>query len=333
MKTNKFNLRYTSAMLVALLFTGSAWAQLKGHHLLGDYGLNAGTQGPPSLSAFAVGYNYRASDLKNDDGNVILTVPEISAAFVGGGLGVVTNLKILNANYGASILAAFMADRFEGNLVEKKVPMAFTDLYIQPIQLGWHCKKADFTLGYAVYIPTGEYELGGTSNNGLGMWTNEVSAGATYYFDKKKSWSIASIFFYEIHTDKKNSELRAGNIFNAEGGVGKAFYHKLKSTPIPMIFHVGGIYYGQFKVSDDNIPIGPRVFTGKRDRVWAGGLEGMIFHPKIRTSIDFRWLHEFGAHNRFEGDTYLLTIGYMIKSYQKQAAPAATAPETPAPAE
>ncbi|WP_276131849.1 SphA family protein [Polluticoccus soli] len=332
MKTIKFGMYYAFTILVIFLFTGSSWAQLKGHHLLGDYGLNAGSQPPPGFSAFAVGYNYRASELKNDDGNVVLTIPEISAAFVGGGVGVVTNLKILNANYGASILGAFMSDRIEGNLAEKEIPMAFTDLYIQPIQLGWHCKKADFLVGYAVYIPTGEYQLGGGSNNGLGMWTNEVSAGATYFFDEKKMWSISSIFFYEIHTDKKNSELRVGNIFNAEGGIGKAFYHKIKSTPVPMIFHVGGIYYGQFKVTNDDIPIGPRVFTGKRDRIWAGGLEGMIFHPKLRTSIDFRWLHEFGARNRFEGDSYLLTIGYLIRSYEKHAAPAPAASET-APAE
>ncbi|MND61322.1 transporter [Solitalea canadensis] len=52
---------------------------------------------------------------------------------------------------------------------------AFTDIYLQPIQLGWHTKSADFTVDYGMFIPTGKYTLGG-ENSGLGMFINEFSA-------------------------------------------------------------------------------------------------------------------------------------------------------------
>ena len=35
-------------------------------------------------------------------------------------------------------------------------------------------------------------------------------------------------------------------------------------------------------------------------------------HPTVR------WLDEFSAKNRFEGNTFLITIGYIIKSLKKK---------------
>ena len=52
--------------------------------------------------------------------------------------------------------------------------------------------------------------------------------------------------------------------------------------------------------------------------VYAAGLEFNVLHPKIRTSIGLRWLDEFSAKNRFEGNTFLITIGYIIKSLEKK---------------
>jgi len=64
--------------------------------------------------------------------------------------------------------------------------------------------------------------------------------------------------------------------------------------------------------------VGATVFTGTKDHVYAAGLEFNVLHPKIRTSIGLRWLDEFSAKNRFEGNTFLITIGYIIKSLEKK---------------
>ena len=57
---------------------------------------------------------------------------------------------------------------------------------------------------------------------------------------------------------------------------------------------------------------------GDQDKIFAWGLEFNFLHPKIRTSLGFRWLDEFSAKNRFEGNTFLITLGYIIKSLEKK---------------
>jgi hypothetical protein len=307
-----------AALFVPVLLGIKTNAQLKGDHLVGDFGLSAGTQAPPTIIAALPLYGYNASRLKNSDGDVVDRSPDIGAFLLGVGGSVVTNLKILNANYGASILVAFISNRIEGNIIQSKSSLGFTDMYAQPLQLGWHTKRADFSAGYGIYIPVGKYEYGGTDNKGLGMWGHEFSGGATVYLDQKKTFNISSILFYELHSEKKNTSVKVGDILTAEGGLGKTFYKPIKGFPIPVVFNAGLIYYVQYKATNDEIPVGTTVFTGTKDHIYAAGLEFNVLHPKIGTSIGLRWLDEFSAKNRFEGNTFLITIGYIIKSLEKK---------------
>jgi len=96
---------------MAVFFMLNTDAQLKGDHLLGDVGLNAGTQAPPTINAALPFYWYDASRLNNSNGDVVTTNLDINAFLVGIGGSVVTNFKILNANYGATVLFAFMSNR------------------------------------------------------------------------------------------------------------------------------------------------------------------------------------------------------------------------------
>lgn len=312
------NRSYTA--LLALFAASSAFtahAQLKGDHLLGDYGLNAGTQAPPSIIAALPFYWYDASKLVRNNGERI-NAPDLNVYLMGVGASVVTNLKILNANYGASLLIPFMSNRIEGNVIQSKTSLGFTDMYVQPVQLGWHTQRADFLAGYGIYMPTGKYEYGGRDNKGMGMWTHEFSAGTTLFLDAKKTWNLSTIMFYEIHSKKKDTTAKTGDIISLEGGIGKAFYKKIPGAPIPMVFNVGMIYYMQFKVSSDKIPVRSLVFTGNKDRIYALGLEANFFYPKTFTSVSFRWLGEFEARNRFQGNTFFVTVGQFLKSLSKK---------------
>ena len=208
----KYSVIKIGALLMAVFFMLNTDAQLKGDHLLGDVGLNAGTQAPPTIIAALPFYWYDASRLKNSNGDVVTTNLDINAFLVGIGGSVVTNFKILNANYGATVLFAFMSNRLEGNKIQSSTPLGFSDMYIQPLELGWHLKKADFTAGYGIYMPTGRYKYGGDKNTGMGMWTHEFSGAATVYFDQKKTINFSSIIFFETHSKKKDTEIKVGNI-------------------------------------------------------------------------------------------------------------------------
>jgi hypothetical protein len=300
-----------------------AKAQLKIDHMPGDAGLQSGTQAPPSIIAFVPVYNFHSSTFENKDGNSY-SGGDINVFFTGIGGSVVTNIKLLNANWGAAVLIPFTSNRIEGGLVSSKSPLAFTDIYIQPVQLGWKTKRADFIFGYALYLPTWKYTAGADDNTGLGMLTNEFSGGTTIYFDEKKLWHFAALFSYALNSAKKNTkdnDITAGNVLTIEGGFGKTWYNAVKGSQVPMIINGGLVYYFQYKVTGDKIQVpvlNGYTFDLSKDHIYALGAEANILFPKTFTSLSIRWLGEFEARNRFQGNTFFITVAQFLKSLEKK---------------
>ena len=137
---------------IVLLISSLANAQLKGGHILGSSGLQSGTQAPENtLSLYVPGYIYSANCLRNADGDKIGD-PNLSMFLTGVGANFVTDFKILGANYGATVLVAFASNTIQGSYIDSKSSFAFTDMLVQPVQLGWHNKKADFVFSYQITI-------------------------------------------------------------------------------------------------------------------------------------------------------------------------------------
>jgi hypothetical protein len=309
-KQNRLIAKLCAAVLILFLISGAklCHAQLRGNHILGNNGLHAGTQSSPSVSLSVPFYWYDATKLINSKGEVINNFPNTTVFMTGINASIVTNLKILNANYGAGVFVSFMSNTIESDIMQLDIPFGFTDMYIQPIQLGWHTKKADFTAGYGVYIPTGNYKFGEINNQGLGMWGHEISGGTTWYLNTKKTINFSSIVSYETHSRKKDTTMKTGDLVTAEGGFAKTFFKKQPGSSRPMELNVGVIYYMQFKLTDDELPPGSRVYSITKDHVYAAGIEGSAIFPKAGSSVSFRWLGELGAINRFQGCTYIITL-------------------------
>jgi hypothetical protein len=161
--------------------------------------------------------------------------------------------------------------------VDTRTSTGLADLYVQPVNLGWTTPRADFIAGLGLFAPTGEYEAGGDSNRGLGMWSYELFAGTTLYFDEARTWHFAATAFYETHGKKDGTDIRVGDILTLEGGLGKSFMQGAASAGIA--------YYGQWKISDDDfgaeLPTLPNRRLGK-NRVYGIGPELMI--PLATTS-------------------------------------------------
>jgi hypothetical protein len=311
--------KFVLVFFVAMLLNAGAHlhAQLKGDHILGLNGLDAGTQAPAGINLLVPVYVYNAAKLKNDKGEVISSNLNINSLVTGVGAAWVLNVKLLGANIGGSVLFPFVTNKIESNQANVKTAIAYSDTYVQPLQLGWHTNRADFVASYQMYIPTGRWENGGTDNAGLGIFANEFSAGTTLKMGKKKSFHISSILSYEINSKKKDSEIKTGDLVSIEGGIGKTWYKKSKG-PIPTIISAGMIYYMQYKVTSDHIPVNGSSITGNRDQVYGLGAEGSIFIPSLRSSFILRWAGELGARNRFEGNTYLFIWGFNIKSFHNK---------------
>ena len=193
----------------------------------------------------------------------------------------------------------------------------FTDLYLQPINLGWHTKRADFTAGLGVFAPTGSYEPGAEDNLGLGMWSLELFGGATVFFDKKKSWHFATTAYYEIHSEKKDTDIKVGDILTLEGGLGKSFMQGALT--------VGAAYYAQWKTTYDDLGQDLEQLLGvdelPRQKVFGVGPELTIPIATKKKLIGFltaRYFWETGARSTLEGQTFVFQATFPIPSVKLQ---------------
>jgi hypothetical protein len=141
------------------------------------------------------------------------------------------------------------------------------------------------------------------------------------FFDKKKMYYLSALGSYAFNSKKKDSEVRTGNNLSIEGGLGKTWYAGAKTKKIPTIINGGIVYYMQYKTTSDKIPLASGfVLDPAKDQIYALGAEANVFFPKIRSVAGLRWLGEFGAQNRIQGNTFMLTLGYMLKSFAKAPA-------------
>jgi hypothetical protein len=76
------------------------------------------------------------------------------------------------------------------------------------------------------------------------MWSHEIQGGTTVYLDAAKKFSAATTAYVEMHSNKKDQDLKVGNLLTLEGG---AAYNVSR---IGGAFGVG--YYLQAKLSDDS---------------------------------------------------------------------------------
>ena len=312
---------FLATFLHFILLPLSVHAQLSGANTKGDYGLLAGTQAPPGFYVVPLFYDYTADTLRNRNGDSLAPIElggsiNIRAAVLG--MMWVSEKKILGGNYSFVIWPGVTnnAEGFPPAQVDEQTSTGLADLYIQPFTLGWSMDQADFIAGLGVFAPTGNYEVGGDNNRGLGMWSYELFGASTVYFDEARTWSFATIAAFETHSKKEGTDVRVGNLLTLEGGLGKSF----KNGAV----NVGIAYYAQWKLTDDdfgldfNLPGGPLL---GRNRVYAFGPEISIpiaSKKRLYGFLDLRYLWETGARTTLEGNTFVATFSFPVPSIALQ---------------
>ena len=162
--------------------------------------------------------------------------------------------------------------------------------------LSWHLQQFDFAAALGVWMPTGDSAAQPTTRPGLGFWTPMLTAGGTWHIDADKTWDVSALCRYEMNTEQRYTHVTRGDAFTLEWGVSK----KLQK-----VIDVGAVGYYQQKVSDDT---GPAAFVAPQNRVAAAGPELNVAFPKQMFFVSFRYLYEFIAENRAQGQTFTLTL-------------------------
>jgi hypothetical protein len=310
-----------SALLLALLLPLAGHAQLNGHNTKGDFGLQSGTQAPPGFYVVPLIYDYRADTLRdrNGDSRPILSQGgdiDVQAAIVG--LLWTTEMKIFGGNYGVEIWPGVTNNALAAPIfgVNQSTSTGLADLYIRPISLGWSVPRADFIAGLGVYAPTGNWELGGSSNRGLGMWSYEIFGGSTVYFDEARTWHLSILAAYETHGKKEDTNIRVGDLLTLEGGLGKSFMDGALAA--------GVSYYAQWKISEDDLGLGfslPGGPLSNKHRVFGFGPEVILpiaSKKKLFGFLTLRYLWETGARSTLEGNTFVAMLSFPVPSIPLQ---------------
>jgi hypothetical protein len=300
------------------LASSPAHTQFMGHNFRGDYGVQSGSQPPPGFYLAPLYLRYDGDTLRDRNGNSVSLDPgergEIDVNSYALLFWYVSEIKLFGANYSFVVAPAFTDNSLEVPILDLRqtTSTGFTDLYVQPINLGWHNERADFTAGLGVFIPTGRYDADAPDNLGLGMWSFELFGGTTIFFDEKKSWHFATTGFYETHSKKSGSDIRVGDILTLEGGLGKSFMEGAVS--------VGAAYYAQWKVTDDDLGRDLELLLGRelgKHRVYGVGPDVTIpiaTKKKLIAFLNLRYFWEFGARTTLEGNTFTLTATFPIPS-------------------
>src|SRR5271170_6430492 len=244
------------AAWVGWMFLGcvlSAFAQQKGQWVPGQFGLNAGVIPDPGITYANLALNYSASQLNNSSGNgipgitgtysfwvdenIVYYVPKHK--FLGGYF-----MPYVALNYANGELVA----NFTGtNLGAAGGGSGFADMYVQPLNLGWHFgKRVDFNAGYAFVAPTGRFTQGASNNVGSGYWGNDITSGTTVYITKNKGTTANLATALEFHGQKSGTDITPGHTFTAEWGFGQVLPLK---KDMSMLAQLGLVGYDQWQTS------------------------------------------------------------------------------------
>jgi hypothetical protein len=279
---------------VLLASVGFVYAQ-ETHYPAGVEGIKGASLPPPGFYIRDYNYTYWSNAFKDVGPKPFDVVANVQAPR----LILITKGMFLGGYYGMDILVPLVykdvtAATFSGS------KFGVGDIFIEPLTLSWHMKKADFSFGWGVWAPSGDYKLGDVTATGKGYWTNMFTGGVTYYPDKKRSWSISALNRYEVHYERNDIYLTPGQYWTLEWGLAKS---------VSKTVDLGFVGYSQAQTTVATGIASPLV---KKERAFGFGPEITFVLPKLGVSTSVRYLKEAGVQQRPQGNIFNVTFTRLI---------------------
>jgi hypothetical protein len=181
-----------------------------------------------------------------------------------------------------------------GNLQVRRQEDTFGlgDLTLIPGILFWNRGNFHFTLAEYIVTPTGEYDTDDLANTGLNYWTFDTDVAVTY-LNEKTGQDYSINIGYNYNTENSDTDYQTGEEFHVDYMV-----NQFLSESFAIGVH--GFYLKQ--VSGDS---GDGAILGSFKGEAAGVGPAVLWNTKSfsrEVSFIAKWLHEFGAERRLEGD-------------------------------
>ncbi len=259
-------------------------AQQKGQYVLGQFGLNAGILPDPGITYANIDINYPTNTFNDSNGNALGPKPSLNLWIVENIFYYVPDNKILGGNLGFMVATPTLAN---GSLTLEQINRSgstygLADMWLQPLTLGWHLKRADIQIGDAIMYPTGRYSPGALNNIGSGYYGNHLFTGSTVYLTKNKGTSANLFTNWEVHGHKQvanGGRITPGQAFSDEWGLGQVLP---LSKDLSKLVQLGVVGYDQWQVTPNG-----------GNYAIAGPLGNIIFLPA--SLVPFYSVHAVGG--------------------------------------
>ena len=282
--------------------------QIRGQYASGLHATNSGTLAPPGLTYANMFQLSSFNESKDSNGNRRPISGNLSVLFDHNILNWTTTAAEHGMRYGFLADIPFSSDSLtHTDLGSLRSGAGLTDIYIQPLTLGWNSKRADIQITYGFIAPTGRFKGGATDNAGSGYWGNDVSSGQTVYLTKNKATSFSAYELYESHGTQRDTHVHPGQTFNLD-------YSLMQILPLQENKHTllqfGLVGYGQYQTTDTSGPTITPERGSAHYRVNAMGGAANFMLPVRKAAISFKVLKEFGNRSTVQG--YSIQIGGAI---------------------
>lgn len=288
-----------AAAMATFVMMGSAALAGSGHYVSGVEGIKAATLPPEGIYWRMYNVLYTADDLRDKNGKEVDVDFDVNVYALVNRLVYSSGIELLGANLVADICVPLVytdiSMKAGGMTVFDDNEFGLGDILIEPAILAWHGPRYDAAMGVGVYLPTGNFDADEPASPGKGFWTGMLTAGATFYFDEAKTWSVSALSRYEIHSEQEDTDITYGNDFHFEWGLGKT---------LAKTWDVGLAGYCRWQLTDDS---GPGT-TNDREEAYAIGPEVSVFMPEWGLGVSMRSLWEFENKVNSQGNVTTLMI-------------------------
>ena len=170
---------------------------------------------------------------------------------------------------------------------------SYGDITLVPGVFYWNNgAKWHFSQSFFVVVPVGDYDKDDDANTGLNYWTFETDFAATY-LDQESGQDYSVVLGYGYNTENEDTDYQSGDEIHVD-----YIFNQFLSESLAVGIH--GFYYEQ--LSGDS---GSGAVLGDFKAEAAGiGPALMWIPPKYEGKVAFvaKWLNEYEAENRLEGD-------------------------------
>jgi hypothetical protein len=341
--------RILAAVCIAITFVSlsarSAHAQ-HGDWLLGSFGFQGASQPPPGSYYMNQFSYYHTSGSGFASTGPIKCGPR-GAACLGANFGATGSMdlfidaniltwtspfRVLGANYGLNLIVPFAIVDASGSaslqpdlsLPAKTAGLPSTataggatkgsigDIYVEPLNLGWHFERFDAMASSGFFAPSGPYNADAKLNVGFGHWTGVFGVGGVVYADTERTWSLSIYSHYLLYASQIGRNYTLGDVVPFEWGAAKTL--NLNGDLIKQVT-VGAIGYAQWQVTNNSIGASPTTKPGtsivdqlstSKSQIYAAG-PGINLLTKYGF-YSLRWYEEFGAQGTPSGNQLMFSV-------------------------